>query len=77
MHTCSHTPLALAAKQKQTFPVEEVTTGQLLPDPVEGLLGTKLRVRPGSELCREHHALGLLFPLSDRLLVCTNPRAAC
>lgn len=40
MHTCSHTPLALAAKQKQTFPGEEVTTGQLLPDPVEGLPGT-------------------------------------
>lgn len=69
MHTCSHTPLALAAKQKQTFPGEEVTTGQLLPDPVEGL--------PGSEPCWEHHALGLLFPLGARLFMCTNPRAAC
>lgn len=40
MHTCSHTPLALAAKQKQTFPGEEASTGQVLPVPVEALPGT-------------------------------------
>lgn len=53
MHTCSHTPLALAAKQKQTFPGEEVSTGQLLPGPVERLPGTssvcgRARSRAGS-----------------------------
>lgn len=56
MHTCSHTPLALAAKQKQTFPGEEATTGQLLPDPVGGFAGHELRAVLGAP------RLGLALP---------------
>lgn len=87
MHTCSHTTLALAAKQKQTFPGKQVTARQLPAPPAArprgGFAGHELHAEPGTEPhgsaepCRGSDVPWACFSaLGACLFTCTNPRAA-